>query len=93
MFVIITLGLLSGVIIFFVKQSQSILSRYWRWKLTLELEKCIKDAFDVSMEEYMKSKDYIAERQRTTEKLKTFRAVLIDTIEYDYPHFHLSMFY
>lgn len=48
MFVIITLGLLPGVIIFFVKQSQSILSRYWRWKLTLELEKCIKDAFDVS---------------------------------------------
>lgn len=77
MFEIITLGLLPGVIIFFVKQSQSILSRYWRWKLTLELEECIKDAFDASMEEYMKSKDYIAERQRTTEKLKPFQAGLI----------------
>lgn len=61
-----------------VEQSQSILSRYWRWKLTLELEECIKDAFDASLEEYMKSKDYISERQRTTEKLKNFRAGLSD---------------
>ena len=44
----------------------------------MELEECIKDAFDASLEEYMKSKDYIAERQRTTEKLKTFRAGLSD---------------
>ena len=36
-----------------VEQSQSILSRYWRWKLTLELEECIKDAFDASLEEYI----------------------------------------
>ena len=35
----------------------------------MELEECIKDAFDASLEEYMKSKDYISERQRTTEKL------------------------
>ena len=62
----------------FVEQSQSILSRDWRWKLTLELGECIKDAFDASLEEYMKSKDYIAERQKTTEKLKTFRAGLSD---------------
>ena len=62
----------------FVEQSQSILSRYWRWKLTLELGECIKDAFDASLEEYMKSKDYISEKQRTTEKLKTFRAGLSD---------------
>lgn len=78
MFDIITLGSLPGVIIFFVKQSQSILSQYWRWKLTLELEKCIKDAFDASLEEYMKSKEYIVERQKTTEKLKSFRAGLSD---------------
>lgn len=44
----------------------------------MELEECIKDAFDASLEEYMKSKDYISERQRTTEKLKTFRAGLSD---------------
>lgn len=44
----------------------------------MELEECIKDAFDASLEEYMKSKDYIAERQKTTEKLKTFRAGLSD---------------
>lgn len=44
----------------------------------MELEECIKDVFDAFLEEYMKSKDYISERQRTTEKLKTFRAGLSD---------------
>lgn len=44
----------------------------------MELEECIKDAFDVFLEEYMKAKDYIAERQKTTEKLKSFRAGLSD---------------
>lgn len=44
----------------------------------MELEECIKDAFDASLEEYMKLKDYIAERQKTTKKLKTFRAGLSD---------------
>ena len=78
MFDIITLGSLPGVIIFLLNRASQYVSRYWRWKLTLELEECIKDAFDASLEEYMKSKDYIAERQKTTEKLKTFRAGLSD---------------
>ena len=45
----------------------------------MEFEECIKDTFDASLKEYMKSKDCIAEKQRMAERINIFYTTSIVT--------------
>ena len=42
----------------------------------MELEECIKDAFDDSLKEYTQSEEYIKQQQHITDMLTIFRARL-----------------
>lgn len=53
-------------------------SRYWRWNESVELEECIKDAFEDSLKNYTQSDEYTKEKQSADEKLAAFRNGLSD---------------
>lgn len=76
MFAIIILGSLPRVIL--LNRVDQYESRYWRWNESVELEECIKDAFEDSLKNYTQSDEYTKEKQSADEKLAAFRNGLSD---------------